>query len=225
MRKWWSRLKRRLEGVSRRDQTVFYLIWSVFLIFGIWLRMGYPLPTAELEFRRMERQNLLPRSEIVFNSEKDCPLRWRELPELDFGYYDDVMVGAGDRYACIYGPEYNIVRTYHLAEGAVPVPMYDITAHWMPLPGFIEYGTPLLFLQVPEEADRALVEIEAEDHEGRELRYQGEGWRLAPGRWMFAAAPGDSFSGDWYAGGRYTLTLYRKDGSLLLEKSGTLPEE
>lgn len=225
MRKWWSRLKRRLEGVSRRDQTVFYLIWSVFLIFGIWLRMGYPLPTAELEFRRMERQNLLPRSEIVFNSEKDCPLRWRELPELDFGYYDDVMVGAGDGYACIYGPEYNIVRTYHLAEGAVPVPMYDITAHWMPLPGFIEYGTPLLFLQVPEEADRALVEIEAEDHEGRELRYQGEGWRLAPGRWMFAAAPGDSFSGDWYAGGSYTLTLYRTDGSLLLEKSGTLPEE
>lgn len=225
MRKWWNKLKRRLESVSRRDQTVFYLIWSVFLLFGIWLRMGYPLPTAELEFRRMERQNLLPRSEIVFNSEKDCPLRWRDLPELDFGYYDDVMVGAGDGYACIYGPEYNIVRTYHLAEGAVPVPMYDITAHWMPLPGFIESGTPLLFLQVPEEADRAMVEIEAENYEGKELRYQGEGWRLAPGRWLFAAAPGDSFSGGWYAGGRYILTLYREDGSLLLEKGGTLPEE
>ena len=225
MRKWWNKLKRRLESVSRRDQTVFYLIWSVFLLFGIWLRMGYPLPRLELEFRRMERQNLLPRSEIVFNSEKDCPLRWRDLPELDFGYYDDVMVGAGDGYACIYGPEYNIVRTYHLAEGAVPVPMYDITAHWMPLPGFIESGTPLLFLQVPEEADRTMVEIEAEDHEGKELRYQGEGWRLAPGRWLFAAAPGDSFSGGWYAGGSYTLTLYRADGSLLLEKGGTLPEE
>lgn len=225
MKKWWKKLKRRLEGISRGNQTVFYLTWSVLLSFGIWMRLGCPLPTAELEFRRMERTRLLPRSEIVFNSGKDCPLRWRELPELDFGYYDDVMVGAGNGYACIYGPEHNIVRTYHLAEGAVPVPMYNITAHWMPLPGFIESGTPLLFLQVPEEADRAMVEIEAEDHEGRELRYQGEGWRLAPGRWMFAAAPGDSFSGSWYAGGSYTLTLYRADGSLLAEQSGTLPEE
>lgn len=224
MRKWWSKLKRRLESVSRRDQTVFYLIWSVFLLFGIWLRMGYPLPTMELEFRRMERTCLLPRSEIVFNSGKDCPLRWRELPELDF-VHDDVVVGAGDGYACIYEPEYNHVKIYDLAEGAAPVPMYHMTAHWMPSPGTIKAGTPLLFLQVPEEADRAVVEIDAEDDEGKNLRYRGEGRRLAPGQWMFAAAPGDSFSGGWYAGGSYTLTLYRTDGSLLLEKSGTLPEE
>lgn len=172
----------------------------------------------------MERTHLLPRSEIVFNSGKDCPLRWRDLPELDF-VHDNVVVGAGDEYACIYEPEYNNVKIYDLAERAAPVPMYHMTAYWMPSPGTIKAGTPLLFLQVPEEADRAVVEIDAEDIEGKNLRYRGEGRRLDPGQWMFAAAPGDSFPGSWYAGGSYTLTLYRADGSLLLEKSGTLPEE
>ena len=224
MKKWRKKLKRRLESISRGNQTVFYLTWSVLLSFGIWMRLGCPLPTMELEFRRMERTRLLPRSEIVFNSGKDCPLRWRELPKLDFRY-DDVVVGAGDGYACIYKTEYNIVEIYDLTEGAAPVPMYHMTARWMPSPGTIKSGTPLLFLQVPEEVGQAVVEIDAKDIEGRELRYRGEGWRLAPGRWMFAAAPGDSFSGSWYAGGSYTLTLYRADGSLLEEQSGTLPEE
>ena len=71
MKKWWKKSKRRLESISRGDQTVFYLTWSVLLSFGIWMRLGCPLPTMELEFRRMERTRLLPRSEIVFNSGKD----------------------------------------------------------------------------------------------------------------------------------------------------------
>ena len=49
-------------------------IWATvlnFLIVGIvsihlWWMAGYPLFNAELEFRRMERTNLMPRSEILF---------------------------------------------------------------------------------------------------------------------------------------------------------------
>ena len=40
MKKWWKKLKRRLESISRKNQTVFYLTWSVLLSFGIWMRLG-----------------------------------------------------------------------------------------------------------------------------------------------------------------------------------------
>ncbi len=223
MKKGWRKLESIWERLGWGKMLVINLALCAFLMVLIWSRFGYPLPTAEMEFRRMERTHLLPRSEIVFNSGKDGPLRWRDLPELDFGR-DDIVIGARDGYACVYKPEYNIVKTYHLAEGTTPVPMYHVTARWMPSPGTIRAGIPLMFLQTPEEAEQAMVEINAKDSGGKDLRYRGEGWRLAPGQWIFAAAPGDSFSGDWYAGGSYTLTLCRADGSLLLEKNGTLEE-
>ena len=223
MRKWWNKLKRRLESVSRRDQTVFYLMWSVFLIFGIWLRMGYPLPTAELEFRRMERQNLLPQSEIVLNSRRTTKIRWRDLPELHIPYCT-WMVGEGEDHVHVANLDYRQVESHPLEAGITAVPIYDASVWWT-APEEHHSAVPVMFFRVPEETDRAVVEIDAVYGNGEDFRYQGEGWRLSPGRWIFAVDRGESFSGGWYAGGSYTLILYRADGSLLLEKSGTLPEE
>lgn len=223
MKAWWNRLERRLDGISYRKKIVCNLVLCAVLLLLSWSRFGFPLPTAELEFRRVERTHLLPRSEIVFNSQREAPVQWGDLPELDFAH-NNIVVGAGDGYACVYEPGYSIAKIYPLTEGASPVPVYHMTARWVPSPGTIKAGTPLLFLQVPEDADRAEVEIDAMDREGENFRCRGEGWRVRPGCWLFAVSPGNTFSGDWYAGGSYTLTLYRVDGSLLLEKSGTLGE-
>lgn len=69
MKKWWNKLERALERIGRGKKLAVNLALCTFLLVLIWSRFGYPLPTAELEFRRMERTHLLPRSEIVFSNE------------------------------------------------------------------------------------------------------------------------------------------------------------
>ena len=54
--------------LSRGKRTIINLVLSALLLVLTWGLMGYPLPTAELEFRRMERTHLLPRSEIVLSN-------------------------------------------------------------------------------------------------------------------------------------------------------------
>ena len=50
--------------LSRGKRTIINLALSTLLLVLIWGLMDYPLPTAEMEFRRMERTHLLPHSEI-----------------------------------------------------------------------------------------------------------------------------------------------------------------
>lgn len=71
MKKWWKKLERALERVSRGKKLAVNLALCAFLLALIWSRFGYPLPTAELEFRRLERTHLLPPSELqgVFRRE------------------------------------------------------------------------------------------------------------------------------------------------------------
>lgn len=54
----------RLPRLSRGWRTVRNLAVVLVCLYVLWARAGYPLPTAELEFRRLERENLLGRSEI-----------------------------------------------------------------------------------------------------------------------------------------------------------------
>ncbi len=73
MKKWWKKLERALERISRGKKLAVNLALCAFLLVLIWSRFGYPLPTAELEFRRMERTHLLPASELqgVFRRENE----------------------------------------------------------------------------------------------------------------------------------------------------------
>lgn len=220
MKKWWEKLVRRLEGISRRDQTVFYLTWSVLLSFGIWMRLGYPLPVTEMNFYRIERTHLLPRSEIVLNSRRSTKIQWHDLPDLHVPYCT-WMVGETKDHVHVVNLDYRRVESHPLEAGITAVPVYNESV-WWPAPEEHHSGVPVMFFQVPEETDRAVVEIDAVYGNGENLRYRGEGWRLSPGRWIFAVDKGESFTGGWNGGGSYTLTLYGEDGSLLLEKSGTL---
>lgn len=45
------------------------LLLAALAAFLIWSMNGYPLPTQEMEFRRLERQRLAGRSEIIFRCE------------------------------------------------------------------------------------------------------------------------------------------------------------
>ena len=222
MKKWWKKLKRWLESISRGDQTVFYLTWSVLLSFGIWMRLGCPLPSKEMEFRRMERTHLLPQSEIVLNSRRTTKIRWHDLPDLHVPYCT-WMVGEWEDCVHVVNLDYRWVEIHPLETGIAAVPIYGESVWWSTQEEH-HNAVPVMFIRVPEETDRAVMELDAVYSSEVNFQYQGEGWRLSPGRWIFAVEKGEDFSGDWNAGGSYTLTLYRADGSLLAEQSGTLPE-
>lgn len=57
--------------LSRGWRIVRNLTVVLICLYALWARAGYPLPTAELEYRRLERQYMLPPSEIqgVFQDE------------------------------------------------------------------------------------------------------------------------------------------------------------
>ena len=208
----WCRRPR----LSRKGKITVTLLVVAVMACLLWAAAGYPLPTAEMEFRRMERTHLLPRSEIVFNSGKDCPLRWRDLPELDF-VDRDVVVGMVKGQVYVYLPDYNSFQAYSLGDEIVPVPMYDVITAWT-YHGNLKTGTPLLFLNVPEETERAEIEVWLDGQQRA-----GNGWGLKNGMWVLCL---DRDTAAWSPerpeDGVYTLRLFRADGSLLLEREGVL---
>lgn len=246
MKKWWKKLKRRLESISRGNQTVFYLTWSVLLSFGIWMRLGCPLPSKEMEFRRMERTHLLPRSEIVLSygtrsgdglqvSREDGSVLALDGTELYLrgrwmaGVLEDKAV-----VACLSGNG-RYIRSFHLNSGPSLVPLLwrgeylDNVGYWVAHgPGKTPEGNPayvynyhnfapFLLLNAPEEVSSAEITVRLEGEE-----CSGGGWQLKDGIWLLGIEREQQLD-KWATGGTaYILRLFREDGSLLLEREGVL---
>ena len=60
----WLKLWRSRPRLGGGWRTVRNLVVVLVCLYGLWAWADYPLPTAKMEFRRLERQNLLPPSEI-----------------------------------------------------------------------------------------------------------------------------------------------------------------
>lgn len=214
----------RKHKLSRGGKTVRNLLVTLLLLFGIWTGTGAPLPTAELRLRRLERENLLPKSEILWRKEGCVSfLVGRTKNRWTAGY-----LGPGSR-----GTDY--MESGPLGDGPSPVPLTTLLEE-QDEEGQPVTGNAMLFLQVPDEAARAVVRVTGRGDVavvqhggvGRTETFEGElqdngvvyvwmGWPLDNyGR------PGAIYS-QGVAGMPYTLELYRADGSLLLEQAGTIP--
>lgn len=68
MREKLLKLWRSRPRLGRRGKLGADLLASALAACLLWAAADYPLPTAELEFRRMERTHLMPRNEIVFTN-------------------------------------------------------------------------------------------------------------------------------------------------------------
>ena len=225
MRERWKKVKRvllvkneDLSPAQRKGFLAFNLVLSALFLWMIWMRLGYPLPTAELELRRYERTHLMPPGEIVLNLKKnetiplDGETRARtSAPVIMAASPDEVLVGAKwdgniGFYRCSVadGPTVSLDPDVFFVSDRV----YGVSI-----------GLAALAYGVSEEA--AGGEIALEPHRGETL--SGPGFRLGKGVWLFAARAknGYTLSGSV----PYTLRLYRADGSLLLEKSGTVGED
>ncbi len=230
MKKWWKRLEWFLEGISYRKRIVGNLALCAFMGLLIWSQFGYPLPTAEMEFRRYERTHLLPRSELVFRSGRG-EVTAADGTQLHFSKGN--FAGLCENLVTVANVDdfsYIRCRTYPLEEGPTLVPLaaeahggwseevpsedpyrkYDLVHH---------HFSSVLLVNVPRETARAEITVVREE----DCLTSG-GWDLGNGVWLLGV--GETYAvfdqpGIAYP---YTLRLYRADGSLLLEKSGQLGE-
>ena len=66
-----KKLKRWHKNLSYQKKIALNLLLVALTGFVLWWRAGYPLPTAEMEFRRLERQHMVPESKILLLSERE----------------------------------------------------------------------------------------------------------------------------------------------------------
>lgn len=238
MKKLWTRLERFLERVSRGRRIAFNLFFTVLLLGLLWAREGYPLPTAELEFRRLERVSLTPPGELVFASDQKS----KDLLNVSSGHrsvyaldgtelhlYDRWFVSLGEDWAAValvgkevwdrelnvypVEPEGPTLLNFRGSYGSG----YWVTETLTPRGGArYDYHnfTALLLVNVPEEAEQA--EITLQTAKGV---CTGPGWNLGGGVWLLTP---DSelldprLEQEW----PYTVSVCGADGVPLWEQDG-----
>ncbi len=226
MKKKWKELRPRL---GRGGKTVRNLLLALALAVLVWAQYGCPLPTAELEFRRMERIHLLPRSEIVL-ALPEPKTRFDTADGTGLEVIDPLMVGLGTDWAAVGFParaqgNWNTLEVFPLEDGLSLVPLWssklNVTGRGR---DDLTFSMPLLLVRVPEETARGELVLDTVYLEG-EYHRESPLWKLGEGVWLAAVDnPEDvGYSSDWFAGAACTLTLCRADGSLLLERSGRVP--
>lgn len=247
MKKWWKKLERALERISRGKKLAVNLALCAFLLVLIWSRFGYPLPTAELEFRRLERTHLLPQSEIVFSN--GARSEGRRVSKSDGSVFalDGTELYLRGRFvadareewavlACLDRSYNSFIRKVPLDGGPVLAPLVphdwylDTNGYWVTEgPGETPEGEPayvyeyhnfsaFLLFGAPEGTVRAELTV----LDGGAER-AGGGWALENGLWLLGVE--DKKARDQVSEIPYTLRLYDASDTLLAERSGRLWEE
>ena len=202
----WRALWERRPRLGHKGRAARNLLLVLALAALVWGQYGCPMPTAEMAFRQLEGQYLLPRSEIVYQSGFWNTGDIERVESRDGTYlsvFDPFVVGVAQNRVysvTLDRPGRQVLGVFPLGEGPAPVPINGVIA-WV------------------LEVDTALPGGE------RFLRRAQEGFCLEDGVWLFPLeSPEGGWSGDWYEGAAYTLRLYREDGALLLGQSGTVRE-
>ena len=231
--RWKKRFKQlwtRRPRLSRGQKTAVNLaIISVILLY-IWGLAGYPLFFPTLEFRRLERQCLMPKSEIVFSA---TPAPFYSGVELELNGENVALsgtwsVGASENWAAAMGGD--MEHSLYISprgDGPDPVPMamgyLQAYRYDQGQSDFVNF-LPLLFLDIPQGAVRVEVEMDIPDGE-KTCHRAGEGTDQGNGVWLFGLETPEEggWSDRWYDGASYTLRAYARDGSLLGLWTGTVP--
>lgn len=238
MKTWWNKLERLVKGLSRGKKIVFNLFFIAFFLLLTWMRMGCPLPAAELEFRRMERASLVPPGEIVFASDQkskdllNTSSRDRSVYALDgteLHLRNRWFVSLGEDWAAVavvgtevWDRELNIYPLEPDGPTLLTLLGGYGTGYWVTqtdTPGggrHYDYHNfiALLLVNVPEDAEQA--EITFQTAKGA---CAGPGWNLGSGVWLLT--PDSELldprpEEEW----PYTASVYGMDGVPLWEQDG-----
>lgn len=208
--------------LGRRGKIVRNLLLVVLLWVGIWIHYGAPYPTAELELRRLERENILSSGEIVF---------WHEGTGERSAHMirvsEDRVISSA--YIC-GGGESKGIAVYPRMEGPMPV-MLQLHLGREDEEGIVRWGEGLVLIQTPEEAAIAELEIQWAHWQGPKGGGAFRESRREDGTFCFWFDPdavdvnGEPIGFNWSLEGEaYILRLYRENGSLLEEREGYIPK-
>jgi len=228
-------MKQKLK-LSRGKQTAGLLALTALLLCLFWGFLGYPFPTEEMEFRRLERQYGMPPSQIVLHIPKKMEReqyivpqnRWCENQGAQF-------IGIGDGHAVCgvvcwrLSSEGGTLRMLPLEEqkdtvklAPVLIPFYE----WRraELPGLESCG--IVLLDVPEGAVEVEMTVQCN---GESLTH-----RVGPlegGGWLVSFPPVkeedgfyDLVGSDTLLGVPYEMKVYDQMGYVLHTQSGTVPD-
>lgn len=203
-------------NLSHRAKAVRNVLVTLALLIGLWAYMDYPLPQT-MQFRRLERAHLLPKSEIVYRDSENV-----------VGVWDDEAIAA---WLSGSTPDTWRFCRYPLnEEGPTIIPLRS------ELP---DSGNPLeqeavIAVNVPDAA--SITAILHLSHGNWERNQVIDGQRLSEGVWFCPfrfdeenAEPDherfwaqmDFYSGESAA--PYTLNLYGEDGGKTAQFEGRLP--
>ena len=189
----------RLPTLGRTGRTVRNLLLCLVLLVLLWEEFAFPMPTLEMNFRRMEHYYLLPQGELVYRDGERF---------VDRGEGQAVVGWISSRSrptTHITGCELWVCP---LGEGPSPVSLSD---------------REVLFLQVPVQAREA--ELELHSGQGTMVAWgrQEDGlvlFRLEDSVEANCTSP----SAHWgVEGWPYTLRLYGETGAVILEREGEVP--
>lgn len=126
--------------LSRGKKLALDLVIIVLAGGWLWGLAGCPLPTVEMEFRRLERQYLLPRSEVAYQIGFWSFGGGGDIKSRDGTYlsvFEPLVVGVtgGRAYSVtLRRPGWHDVSVISLGEGPAPVPLNGTVAR-VPEPG------------------------------------------------------------------------------------------
>ena len=236
LKRWDRKLARAWDRVGRGKKLALNLTACALIGGLIWMRLGWPLPPLEMEFRRAERTHLLAPSEIVFQYNGvnenitliDGPERMRLHGKFVVGLREDrIMLFSLERG---WSDWRRSVSTLPRGESPVLAPILQECKYVSPVGWWAErrgsgYGDahdvlPFLLLEAP--AETAQVELTIRDEEEGEA-FTGGGWQMEDGNWLLCLEC-DLMGRNilLYQKLDYELRLFAADGGLLLERSGEL---
>ena len=150
----WRALWERRPRLGHKGRAARNLLLVLALAVLVWGQYGCPMPTAEMAFRQMEGQYLLPRSEIVYQSGFWNTGDIERVESRDGTYlsvFDPFVVGVAQNRVysvTLDRPGRQVLGVFPLGEGPAPIPINGVIA-WVPEPGRTRMsGCNLLFLQI-----------------------------------------------------------------------------
>lgn len=217
-----------LPKLGRGGKIVRNLVLAAGLALVIWAQYGCPLPTLELEFRRMERKNLLPASEIVLRTGQITVAHSHEPYDPVPKVTQEQILGLGEDYAVAFwkhpfstSGNQLVCWPFEEQPGQVKLAplLYAISdtrgGDWPERESCVAVAA----VELPEGTVRGEMIVEAE-----EGAYHEESQVLERGLCLFAFQSRlSSYSYDWVQGLPYTLRFYDGAEKLLLEQTGTVP--
>ena len=217
-----------LPPLGRKGKILRNLLLTAVFAACIWGLYGYPLPTIDMEFRRMERHHLLEPTQIVLRTGEITVSHSHGPGVPPPKITQEQIIGLGEDYAVSFwrhpfAPNGNQLEYWPFEEQEgqvklVPLLMFISDTRGEDWPDR-ESCVAVAALRLPEGTARGEMTVEA-----GEGPYQEKSGVLEHGLCLFAFSSRlSSYSSSWLEGLPYTLRFYNEAGELLLEQTGTVP--